>query len=94
MNVEGATERINELVIALNAVHANYLEERKRCDALEAELAEARAVFLTSSAIQAAELEDARKACAAWAERDQESARKALMLMAERDAALIGWVLW
>ena len=86
--VEGATERINELVIALNAVHADYLEARKRRDALEAELVEARTAFLTSSAIQAAAVEEAHKACDAWAEQDQESARKALVLMAERDAAL------
>jgi hypothetical protein len=81
-------ERINELVIALNAVHADYLEARKRRDAREAELVEARTAFLTSSAIQAAAVEEAHKACDAWAEQDQESARKALVLMAERDAAL------
>jgi hypothetical protein len=81
-------ERIRELVVSLNAAHADYLEARKRGDALEAELVEARTVFLTSSAIQAAAVEEAHKANDAWAEQDQESARNALVLMAERDAAL------
>ena len=43
--VEGATERINELVIALNAVHADYLEARKACAARDGVINELNAII-------------------------------------------------
>jgi hypothetical protein len=42
---EGATERINELVIALNAVHADYLEARKACAARDGVINELNAII-------------------------------------------------
>jgi hypothetical protein len=43
--VERATERINELVIALNAVHADYLEARKACAARDGVINELNAII-------------------------------------------------
>jgi len=43
--VEGAIERINELVIALNAVHADYLEARKACAARDGVINELNAII-------------------------------------------------
>ena len=43
--IEGATERINELVIALNAVHADYLEARKACAARDGVISELNAII-------------------------------------------------
>ena len=72
----------------LNRIHADYLAERMRADSLEKELAEARKTFLTSTAIQAAEVEEARKANSEWAAQDVETARQTLVVMAERDKAV------
>jgi hypothetical protein len=48
-------DRVHELTVSLDSVHADYREAQKRVDVLEKEAVETHKVFLTSTAIQVSE---------------------------------------